>query len=145
MISAATQSIITSYEELGMSPEEIAEAEGLELLSVKSALIQFSSKYKQSIKKDPELGFDDEQLMAANRTIVEVMNTSDDDGLRLRAAMYLRNDKKGRLDAARAFSNIKVNILQFNEDMKKAMKAIGGDTKLLNNENESTIEVETVG
>jgi hypothetical protein len=122
-MSSINQSIVTAFEELGMTPEQIAEEYNLEIESIKATLMQFSSVFRQNAKKDDQLNFTDQELIAANQTIAQIMQYSEDDNLRLRAARYLRDDKKGRLDAVK-MAGLNINVLQFNVQLQKARKAI---------------------
>jgi hypothetical protein len=106
-----------------MTPEQIAEEYNLEIESIKATLMQFSSVFRQNAKKDDQLNFTDQELIAANQTIAQIMQYSEDDNLRLRAARYLRDDKKGRLDAVK-MAGLNINVLQFNVQLQKARKAI---------------------
>lgn len=112
-----------SYEQLGMSPEEIAEDRGLDLTAVKAGLMQSSSKYRkacgQAAEDDDTLNFSDDDLRRVNNVIKEIALSSEDDNLRLKAAMYIRDDKKGRKEVIKAVQNTQFNILQFNEAMKQ--------------------------
>ena len=143
MQSAFIQQIVAAYEINGLEPDIIPEAIGMQELSVtavKAALQQHSSKYRAVCKKEPEdesiYNFDNSELKEANNMIVEVMRDathpdgSTDYKTRLAAARYIRDDKKGRLEPAKALQRGGTfNILQFNtsiqEAREKAAKIIG--------------------
>lgn len=130
-MTAANLSIVQSFESLGMTPEEIAEAEDLDLSAVKGILMQNSAKYRKACKKDVDFCFSDDEAMAAKQAIVEIMRYTDDDNLKLRAAKYLLDDKKGRLDVVKQQTGLNVNILQFNEHMQQALAAVQRSKELL--------------
>lgn len=112
------------YETLGMSVEEIAEDRSLDVVAVKAGLMQCSPRYRQSCRleteeEDPTLNFSNNDLREVNDVIRQIALGSEDDNLRLKAAMYIRDDKKGRKEVIKAVSNMNLNILQFNETMSQ--------------------------
>jgi hypothetical protein len=119
-----------SYESLGMSPEDISEDRGLDLTAVKAGLMQCSSKYRkdcgQEGVEEDTLNFSDEDLRRVNNVILEIALSSEDDNQRLKAAMYIRDDKKGRKDVVKQMGGMQFNILQFNETMRKARVVADG-------------------
>jgi len=131
----ADTSIVTAFEELKMTPEEIAQTEDLELSAVKASLMQFSKSYKDLLNGNnteatkENLDFRDNELKEANDVILDLMRYSEDDRIRGKLAMYVRDDKKGRLDAKQAFINdfngqMNINVLVFNERLQKAKDAM---------------------
>ena len=121
----------TAYEDCKMSPEEIAEDQGLEVAAVKAGLIQCSAKYrrdcnKESVEND-RLNFSDNELEEVNHIIMDVArNAEHSDGTpdyrtRLNAATYVRDDKKGRKEAVKHLNgNNTFNLLQFNNELGEA-------------------------
>lgn len=122
-MSSEVEQIKIAYETLDMSPEQIAEDRELDIVAVKAALMQGSSKYRKDCGKEDEarseLNFSDDQLADANKIIHELMMGSEDDNIRLKAAMYLRDDKKGRKEVVKQVGNQQFNILMFNQAMKQ--------------------------
>lgn len=116
-----------AFEDLGMTPEEIAQDREMDIVAVKAGLMQCSAKYRKACgaESDSEdnLNFDNEQLEQANKVIYDIMLSSEDDHLRFKAATYLRDDKKGRKDVAKQLGGHTFNILQFNEAMGKVRAA----------------------
>lgn len=116
------ESIKICFEEEGMSPSQIASDRKLDVAAVKSALMQSSSKYRAMAKSEPEnedlLNFNDNDMILANQVIRDTARFSDSEDLRFKAAVYIRNDKKGRLEVARE-SGKGFNIFVFNEQMAK--------------------------
>ena len=106
-----------------MSPEEIAEQEDIDITSIKAILMQFSSIYRKSCKVDDSLNFTEDELVRSNQVIASLMQYAEDENLRFRAAKYIRDDKKGRLDAPSALAGLNVNVLMFDERLKKALEA----------------------
>lgn len=124
MMTGANQQILEAYETLGLEPEQIAEQFDYEPAAVKSVLAQFSRKFRGDIEVCDNRNFSETEFEAANRTIVEIMMTSEDERLRARLACYIRDDKKGRLDAVKQMAGLNVNVVMINEQMKKAQAAI---------------------
>lgn len=122
-MTACNQQIVSAFEDLGMTPEEIAADQDLELSAVKAILMQFSAAYRKYCKKDVEACFTDEEETMARQVIAEIARYNEDDRLRLRAAMYIRDDKKGRLDVMKSLVGLNFNALTFNDQMRKAIEA----------------------
>ena len=112
-----------SYDTLGLSVEEIAEQQELDVTAVKAALLQSSAKYRAQSKKEDELNFTPDEQAIAKRVIAELAMGAEDDHVRLRAAKYLRDDAKGRLDLGKA-SDLRINVLQFNQILVRAKESI---------------------
>lgn len=121
-MSGANQSIVTLYEIEGLTPEQIADAEGWELGAVKSILMQCSEMYNAKLKTKEEDGFSDQEALAARKVIANIAQYGEDEQLRLRAAMYVRNDKKGRLDIAQASKGLNINVTMINAGIQKAIE-----------------------
>jgi len=127
---AELTSIRTGYEELGMTPEMIANDRELDITSVKAALLQCSPKYRKDCGMIPEkeennLDFTDNDLVLINGEIMRAALYAEDENTRLKACMYVRDDKKGRreiravLNAGNTF-----NLFQFNENIAKARENV---------------------
>lgn len=127
-MNSRTKQIVASFEEAGMTPEEIAQVEALNVEAVKSTLFTYSSSYRESVGNTPatstktseDADFNSEDNDLALRVLRRIAEHSDDDSLALKAAMYIRNDKKKRLDPQKALSNLHVNIAVLNEHFEKA-------------------------
>lgn len=121
-MSSALEQLKIAYETLGMSPEQIAEDQELDLIAVKAGLMQVSGKYRKACGAEEEgkndYNFSDEQLDDANKVIHELMMGSEDEHIRLKAAMYLRDDKKGRKDVVKQVGGLQQNILMFNQTIQ---------------------------
>jgi hypothetical protein len=122
-MSGASQQIVSAFEDLGLSPEDIAESQDLEVSAVKSILMQFSSVFRKAAKKEESLDFTVDEAQEAKAAIISVMRYTDDDNLKLRAARYLLDDKKGRLDNIQAHAGLNINVIQINDQMRRAIQA----------------------
>ena len=111
-----------SFEDLGLTPEEISADRDMDIAAVKAGLMQCSSKYRklcksESIEED-RLNFSDEDLMLVNRRILELALYSPDEHIATKNLHYVRDDKKGRKEVVKQMGNQTFNIIQFNESMK---------------------------
>lgn len=122
--------IKAGYEINGMTPSEIAEDRGLDLIAVKSALMQCSSKYRKDCGAEPadedDLNFTNDELREVNKIIFETAISAEtsegeiDWKTRLAAAIYVRDDKKGRKEVMRQMQGNTFNILDFNVQVQQA-------------------------
>lgn len=116
------ESIRVGYETLKLSPEEIASDRGLTIEAVKSALINCSSKYRRDFShaepNDDKLNFTNEQLAAVNEEIFRTAIYGEDENVRLKAAMYVRDDKKGRRELRQVLGGNTFNLFAFNQSMR---------------------------
>lgn len=123
-MNAELTSIKTAYEELGMTPQEIAVDRNLDEAAIKAALMQSSILYRRACGAEPEaqndLNFDDEQLARVNEVIMDLALAAEDEHLRFKAATYVRDDKKGRKDVVRGVQGSGINILFINQQIQKA-------------------------
>jgi hypothetical protein len=132
MLTGTNQQIVSAFETEGMKPEEIAVEFELDPVAVKATLMQFSPIFRDSIKTDKSLDFHDNDLLDANDTIVRIMRHTEDENLALRAAKYVRDDKKGRLDVLSGLGKININIAVFNQRLLEARQA-KAQSKLVSN------------
>lgn len=123
-MDGANTSIINMYETLGHTPEEIAAIESFDVAAVKSILLAYSAKYRQAVKVKDEDGFTDDEAIRAKRVMVELMDYAEDEHLRGRMAMFIRNDKKGRLDEDKNALRVNVNISLLNQHIQQAAQRI---------------------
>lgn len=119
---------IRSCFEQGMSPEQIAEDRELTVTAIKTALASCCPSYKKACAVEPEsqstYNFSPEQQEIAQRVIAETMVGAEDEGLRFKAACYVRDDGKGRKDVVKQIGGFQFNVLQIDARMRKAMAAI---------------------
>lgn len=126
-MSGSQLQIITAYEVSGMTPEQIADDMGgdYDVASIKAALMAGSSKYRkdcgQESPDDDALNFSNDDLKAVNDVIMNMAKYAEDPHLQLKAAMYVRDDKKGRKEVIKQIAgNNTFNLLQFNESLAAA-------------------------
>jgi hypothetical protein len=126
-----TEQIKLSYESLGMSVLDIAENRHLEPEAVKIALASCSSKFRKDCgledsvpnqEKESEKNFTDEQLERANETILNLAIGAENETVKLKAAIYIRDDKRGRLDAIKQLAGMPINVLQINNIIQQSME-----------------------
>ena len=113
-MSAALTQIKVAYEEHNMAPDAIASEFDLDVVAVKSGLMQVSSKYRKDCGKEDEdddtLNFSNDQLKEVNQTLFDLAMGAEDEHLRFKAAAYIRDDKKGRLDALKNMNGLNINF-----------------------------------
>lgn len=123
-MTASSQQIVTAFDTLGMLPEAISEEFNFDLISVKATLMQFSSKYRELMKEEPSLNYDVDEQLEAKSAILSIMRNTEDEHLRAKLALKIRDDGKGRLDVV---SNIlnggKIDINVFNIRLLEARAA----------------------
>lgn len=120
----AAQQIVTSYETLGLSVHQIAEVESIASTAVKAILFANSSKYRDDIGAKKDNDFNETDIDLALSVIRRVAQYSEDDGTALKAAMFIRNDKKGRLDVKAGLKKLNINVTVLNEHFAKATQAL---------------------
>jgi hypothetical protein len=127
---AQDRQIVAQFESAGMTPEEIARVEELDVRAVKSLLFAKSGKYRELIgeQKAPNEFTEDDNALAL-KVIKRIAEYSEDDNTALKAAQFIRNDKKGRLDNRAGFKGLNININVLNEHFAKAAEAIMSSVK----------------
>lgn len=123
-MTASNQTIVTLYEENDLTPEQIAETQGFDITAVKAVLMSHSAKYRSLLKNGEEEGFSDDEELRARQVIAQIAQYAEDDNTRLRAAMYVRNDKKGRLDQLKKTNGLNLNVVMINQFMQKAVQRV---------------------
>jgi len=135
-MNAEITSIKIAYEEEGMSPEDIASDRDLEVGAVKTALMQSSSQYRKACGREESesdgLNFGDDDLRRVNQVILDLALGAEDEHLRLKAAMYVRDDKKGRKEVVKGIAGQNFNILMINEQLRKGREVSDRIIKKLN-------------
>lgn len=108
------------------------------MLSIKACLLQFSAKYKndiliekkgrgnseESVITETKVGFTEHQEQMALDVIADLASYSEDERVKLRAAEFIRDDRQGRRDFANKFQNLNINVITFNEQLKKAWQIV---------------------
>ena len=143
-MTAELTTIKTAFENEGMSPEEIAESQALDLAAVKAGLMQCSAKYRKACGQEElgidRLNFSDDDLTRVNEVILELALGAEDPHLRFKAATYVRDDKKGRKEVAKQLGGMNTNIFMLNEQLAK-MREVKGSIVGSNIRTQRTIEV----
>ena len=116
MNSAADQQILSAFEVSGMSPEEIAEDLGFSVSGVKAKLMSISSKYRKACGKEgeeeDELNFSRAEQLQIKRELFQLAVTTEDENLKGKLLLNLRDDGKGRKDVVKQMQGNQFNILQ---------------------------------
>jgi hypothetical protein len=122
--------IKTAFEDEEMSPEDIAESRGMDLAAIKAGLMQCSSKYRKLCGKEAEnednLNFTADEQQRIMDVIRDLALGADDESLRFKAAIYIRDDFKGRKDVVKNMNGQQFNILMINEKMKQVRSVTEG-------------------
>lgn len=126
-MSTEQETIKHCYEVLGLMPQDIAEDRGLEVAAVKATLMSTSAKYRKACgmeesEKD-ELNFTDEDEKDVIQVIRDTAKFADDPHLRYNAAVYIREDRRGRKDRVKNMGNVTFNLLEFNGSLAKMRQA----------------------
>lgn len=134
-MSLALTQLVASYEQAGMTPEQIAEHDGLELAAVKAVLFARSPAYRAAVgrpgplnaasdKSALDLTEDDEDL--ANRVFRQLAESAENEAVRLKAASRIKDERRKRLDPRAGFGTIINNttILTLNDHFAKAAQAL---------------------
>lgn len=157
-MSACINQVLASYDD-GMTPDEIAEDQDLEVMAIKAILMQSSSKYRTDCKVesrlDPDradLNFNEDQLRRMNQVIYDVALKAElpdgtpDYRTQLKAAQYIRDDVKGRLTPVKNINNGPIfNLLQFNQQLEQArLGATGARRSIEQSGSSQIVDVQTV-
>jgi len=122
-MSGIAQEIVTSYETLGMSIEEIAQDTGMEIAAVKAILFQSCAQFRKDAKSDESLQFTLDEAEECKKIVMNIARYSEDEHLQFKAARYVLDAKTGRLEAGKQLQNVSFNVIAFNEQMQRAMMA----------------------
>lgn len=122
-MTSIQQEIVTCYETLGMTIEQIAEDTGAEIAAVKAILLQCSSTYRKDAKSDDKLNFTEDEAEACKKIIMGIARHSEDEHLQFKAARYVLDVKTNRIEAGKQLNTVTFNAIYFNEQMQRALKA----------------------
>lgn len=132
-MTAANIEIVEMFETLAMSPEQICENTGYEITAVKSVLLQSSKVYRKvagtTTAKDEYIT--DDEVSEAHEVVKEVMRYAKNEGVKLKAALRLIDEKKGRLDKIDDLRGANINITVFNQQILAARSAKEKACKIL--------------
>lgn len=119
---AVNDEIVTCYEKLKMTPEEIAQDLDLQPRAVEAVLCANSAMFRaQTTKEERAEIFSDQDMIDAANVIKNSMH-SDDDHVAFRAARFIIDEKKGRNDA-RADIGKNVSALTLSDKLASALEA----------------------
>jgi len=123
MPAALNNEIVQLFEEGKLTPEQIAEDTGLDLVSIKAALIKSSTIYREMIKHedkdDNEISdlISDDELKEMVDGLKNLARFSEVDGVRLKAICRVIDEKKGRLNPIKEIKNASFNLILFNQQL----------------------------
>lgn len=108
-----------------MTPEQICEDTGYEISAVKAVLLQFSKVYRHIVKEESakDEHITDDELVEAYDAVKEVMRYAENEGVKLKAACRLIDERKGRLDMVDTLRSTSINITIFNQQILAAREA----------------------
>jgi len=122
-MTAELHALKTAYEEEQMSVQDIAECRGLDVAAVKAGLMQCSTKYRRECGRESEnednLNFSKDEQERVKNALYDLAMSTEDDHLKFKALMYIRDDAKGRKDIIKNTQGSQFNILLINERMKQ--------------------------
>lgn len=118
------QQIIQAFEELQLTPSQIAEQFQFEEVAIKSILMSGSRVYRKQMDLQIDYNLTDKEAFEAKETIVRLMRHSDDEHLQFKVARYILDDKKGRLDIGKNLGNLKMDVTVFNQYLIDARDAL---------------------
>ena len=131
-MTAQDTAMKTAYEVEGMSPDEIAIDQNLNVMAVKGKLMEISGKFRKDAKLEPlkedRLNFSDYQLETVTAHIFEMaIGAETPDGLpdyKVQADLckYVRDDKKGRKEVLKLMQNNQFNIFDMNQKLSVAQE-----------------------
>lgn len=126
------QAIKTAFEVEDMTPQEISECMNLDVVAVKSCLLNNSTLYRKLCNAAPEeedtLNYNREEQQRIKDVIFDLAMGAENEKLRFEAAVYIRDDAKGRKDRNNNLPTTNVlvlnNILKQGREMADKIKQI---------------------
>lgn len=126
------QDVLLMHDEHDLSVEEICAETGLELASVKTLLANKSKKFRGNVSNG-KVSFSPEEKEDILGVLKNLALSSDNEAVRVRAAIYLHEEIKGR-NEARVIKNapprININILAINDTIRKARETLEESKRL---------------
>lgn len=130
-MTAADKQIVTMYEDLDISPEQIVQElnEEYDIEAIKMSLLQNSPKYKQDAHHavaitngnapDAQGIFTEDERQLARQTAVRLMQHSELDVVQARMVETILNEQRAERTSQKltALAGAKINILQFQEHL----------------------------
>ena len=131
-MTASNNTIVESYESLGMTPDEIATDQLWEVESVKLVLLQHSPLYRERLavngsekynENSTRETFNKEEELLARDVIVRLAGSSEFDAIAFRAARFIIDERKGRNDI-QTMKTLNLNVTLINQRMRQAKQAL---------------------
>jgi hypothetical protein len=120
-MTAVNTQVVTLFEDARLSPEQIAEDLGYDLVAVKATLLQFSSVYRATVKKEDK---DEECPQCSDAELDEMFDViknharyAENEAVSLKAACRIIDEKKGRLGKVNEVRAANFNLIQFNQTL----------------------------
>jgi hypothetical protein len=138
MLAALDNQIVTMYDDLGASPEEIVDSlQGeYDLEAVKMCLLNHSPKYKFDAKQSvsaanghaPEAQgiFDDDERQLARQVAIRLLRTAESEAVQGRMVEVILQEQRAERTSQKltALANVKTTIAVMQEHMSKAKAAV---------------------
>ena len=127
MLSPEVARILSMYENLGCSVEEIAAETDKEPLLIKSVLAQHSRRFTEAAARgdsaaEADVSEDDFRLV---KETMRNLLYSEEDGIRYKAAQFLWDEKKGRREAVlKQVGGMHITINTFNQHLIEARERL---------------------
>jgi hypothetical protein len=127
-MNGTDQQILSAYKQ-GLKPEQIAEDLGFTTHAVKAKLMSISSDYRKACgaesPEEDELNFSREEQMNIKRELYQLAMSTEDEHLKGKLLLNLRDDGKGRKDIVKKMGDNNFNILQLvNGSIAQARESI---------------------
>lgn len=125
-MSAVLTQLKVAYEQEHMTLEEIAEDQKLDIIAVKSGLMQTSAQYRKDIGSETDdskaLDFTEDQKAIVNAHLFKLATEAESEKVQAQVCQYLRDDFMGRKDVSRLLKGMgnTFNIVNFNDAIKAA-------------------------
>lgn len=115
-MTSADQQLLAAYKS-GLSPEQIAEDLGFHTHNVKARLMALSTEYRKACgaesPEEDELNFTRDEQLSIKRELFQMAMSTEDQHLKVKLLLNLRDDGKGRKDIVRDMKNAgNINIMQ---------------------------------
>ena len=133
-MTAMSNEVVALYEDSGLAPEAIAEDLGFEVEAVKAILLQNSKVYRELVKLSRTCDVDgeeskiqklitDDELDEMLQVVKDLARYSELDGVRLKAAQRIIDEKSRRLDPVKEIKGAQFNLIQFNQTLLQNRRA----------------------
>jgi len=115
-MTSSDAQLVKAYE-AGRTPDEIAEEFGFYTHHVKARLMAISTTYRKACGQEPEgedeVNFSRDEQLTIKRELFQMAMSTEDQHLKAKLLLNLRDDGKGRKDIVRDMKNNgNINIMQ---------------------------------